>query len=198
MGTAGTALFEAQPARRWEIARFPALRTFFGASLLDECLNTYVVRSREKLSNFSLLSFHSHVLRGVVVAFADTLVSADFGVFPFPLLHKGLQLGIVGVRNSLRIHFDDELTASLLDASSDVHNGFLQPGDTGVLVEAGVGQDVERWGNKPDFDLVVFGVASLCCAQGGLDGVDTLVLEACYFDVGADLCGLGSQALSDV
>lgn len=140
----------------------------------------------------------SHILRGVVVAFADTLVSADFGIFAFPLLHEGLQLGIVGVRNSLRIHLDDEVTASLLDAGSNVHNGLLQPGDTGVLVEAGVGQDVERRRNKPDFDLVVFGVASLGCAQGSLDGVDTLVLEACYFDVGADLCGLGSQALSDV
>lgn len=144
------------------------------------------------------IAIHLNGLRNVVVAFTDALVSADLGVLALSLLHQCLQLGIIRVRDSLRLHLDVQLTTGSLDALADVDDGLLQSCDTEVLVQTGVRQDIERWRYKPNLHLVVFGVPRLGRSQRGLDGVDPLIFEAGDLNIRTNLGGLGRQALSDV
>jgi hypothetical protein len=46
--------------------------------------------------------------------------------------------------------------------------------------------------------LVFFRVACLSCPESGLDGINTLILEASNLDICTDFRGLRSQSLSDV
>jgi hypothetical protein len=90
------------------------------------------------------------------------------------------------------------VATSPLDALADINNGLLETGNTDVLVEACASKDVERRRNELNLDLGLLGVGSLGSAQGGLDGVDTLVTEAGDLDIGTKLGGLGSETLADV
>ena len=137
-------------------------------------------------------------IRDVVVALAHTLISADLGILTLPLLHKCLQLSVVALSNSLGLHLDRQVATGSLNVFANVHNGLLQALNTNRLIQAGARQNVERRRYQLNLDLVVGGVASFSSAQGSLDGVDALVAKAGDFDIGTDLGGLGSKALSDV
>lgn len=78
--------------------------------------------------------------RDVVIALADTLVAADFGVLALALLHQRLELRIIRLSDRLGRHLDDEVTAGRFDACPDVDDGLFKPRNTGVLVEARVGE----------------------------------------------------------
>jgi hypothetical protein len=78
--------------------------------------------------------------RDVVIALADTLVAADFGVLALTLLHQRLEFRIIRLGDRLGRHLDDEVTAGRFDACPDVDDGLLQSRNAGVLVEAGVGE----------------------------------------------------------
>lgn len=163
-----------------------------------------------------------------LVGFTQALVTADFGVLPLTLLHECLELGIVGLGDGLGLHLDVELAARALDACSDVDDGLLEQCDTHALVQALAGEDVQRWRDQLDLDLVVGRVARLSApaiqktvlvklfsrgggSRGGsaqahcpplpqscLDSIDTLVAEAGHLDVGTELGGLRGQPLGDV
>lgn len=150
------------------------------------------------------------------VGLAHALVAADFSILPLALLHEGLELGVVALRDRLGLHLDGELTTGALDARADVDDGLLKPRDAHCLFQALAGEDVQGRRHQPDLDLVLFGVASLgapvkktscqyggqmcvvypgALPQGGLDGVDALVAEARHLDVGSELRRLGCQPL---
>ena len=96
-----------------------------------------------------------------LVRFTDTLITADLGVLPLTLLHKCLELGIIGLGDGLGLHFDVELAACALDARSDVDDGLLERCDTRTLVQALAGKNVQRRGHQLDLDLVLGCVARL-------------------------------------
>lgn len=99
-----------------------------------------------------------------LVGFAETLITADLGVLPLALLHKCLELSIVGLGNSLGLHLDAELAAGALDARPDVHDGLLEECDTHTLVQTLAGEDVQGWRHQLDLDLV-FGCVALLGAS---------------------------------
>lgn len=146
--------------------------------------------------------FHSscflNSVGNIVIAFTYALVTADFSVLALSLLHQSLQLSVIALRNSLGLHLDGQVATSSLDVLANVHNGLLQTRNTERLVEACVGEDVERGRDELDLDQGLVGVLGLGGAQGSLDGVDALVAEAGYFDIGTDLGRLGSETLANV
>ena len=64
-------------------------------------------------------------LRNVVVALAETLVTADLGILALALLHEGLELGVIGLGDRLGLHLHDQVASRRLDAGADVDDGFL-------------------------------------------------------------------------
>lgn len=64
-------------------------------------------------------------LRNIVVALAETLVAADLGILALALLHKSLELGVIGLSDCLGLHLHDQVAARRLDAGADVDYGFL-------------------------------------------------------------------------
>lgn len=138
------------------------------------------------------------MLRDIVVAFANALVSADFGILALPLLHQSLQLSIVGVRDRLRLHLHHQLSAGALNARADFPNSCLQRRDSVALVQARVRQNVEWRRNKSDLHLVVLGVICLGRSEGSLDRIDAFIIKACDLDICANFRWLGRQPLSDV
>lgn len=137
-------------------------------------------------------------IRDVVIALADTLVTADLGVLTLPLLHERLELGVIALGDGLGLHLDGQVAAGGLDALSDVDDGLLQSADTQALVQACAGEDIQRWRHKLDLDLGVVVVLGLGSAERSLDGIDTLVAEAGNLNIGSDLGGLRSESLADV
>lgn len=81
-------------------------------------------------------------LGDIVVGLADTLVAADLSVLTLTLLHKSLELSIIGLGDSLGLHLHHKVATGSLDAGPHVLNGLLKAGNTGILVQAGVGQAV--------------------------------------------------------
>lgn len=143
-------------------------------------------------------SFCLDSIGDVLVAVAHTLVTTDFGVLAFALLHESLKLGVIALGNGLGLHSHCEVATGFLNVLLDPHDSLLQALDAEVLVEAGVCENVKRWGHKSDLDLHFLGVIGLSGAESSLDSVDTLVAVACDVNVGADLGRLRCESLADV
>lgn len=81
-------------------------------------------------------------LGDIIVGLADALVTADLGVLTLTLLHESLELSIIRLGDGLGLHLDHKVPTSSLDAGLHVLDGLLKAGNTGVLVQAGVGETV--------------------------------------------------------
>ena len=79
-------------------------------------------------------SAFSYCFGDVIVALAQTFISADFGILAFTLLHEGLELGIVGFCNSLGLHLHHQMSAGILNACPYVNNGLFKTRNACILV----------------------------------------------------------------
>lgn len=136
--------------------------------------------------------------RDLLVITLGVLISADLGVLTLALLHELLQDRIIVLSDSLGCHLHGAATAGRLDTLFDFHDGLLKQLNTEGLIETLTGQDVERGSHQSDLDLVLGGVVGLSGTEGILDGVDSIVTEACDLDIGTDLGGVGGQLAVDV
>lgn len=134
----------------------------------------------------------------IIVALADTLVTANLGVLAFPLLHKRLELGVIRLCDGLGLHLDGQLAAGGLDVLPDLHDRLFQHLDTGLLDQSGARQDVQRRRHQLDLDLGVLSVSRLGSSQSSLDGIDAVISKAGDLDIGSDFGGLGCESLADV
>lgn len=95
---------------------------------------------------------HLHCLGNVVIALAHALVAADLGVLALPLLHEGLQQGVIALGDGLGLHLDRQVATGTLDVFANIDNGFFQALDANRLVQTGAGENVEGWRNQLDLD----------------------------------------------
>lgn len=70
----------------------------------------------------------------VIVALAHTLITADLGVLALALLHQSLQLCVIALRDSLRLHLDNQVAAGAANALPDVDDSLFQSADAQALV----------------------------------------------------------------
>lgn len=134
----------------------------------------------------------------LVIAALGVLITANLLVLPLAFLHEFSKNRIIVLGDSLGGHLDGAVTAGSLDVRTNLLNRGLQHLDTDSLVQTLAGEDIEGRSHKSDLDLVLGGVVGLGGAQGGLDGVDSIVAEASDLDIGTDLGGVGSELLADV
>jgi hypothetical protein len=94
----------------------------------------------------TFLNHHDHLsnssLKGILIALAHTLISADLLVLSCALLHKCLQLCIIVLCDSLWLHLDNTASSIRLNILADVDNGCLESSNSEVLLQTRAGKDV--------------------------------------------------------